>query len=965
MIVGMVGRNVARRVACLALLIGAATAGVHAQKAADMAGSLVRPESSTLETRSPDARRLDALLNDAWKINLVADAPKAQAAFEQIRIEAERLGLTRQVAGALHGLATIESNLERNQTAKPLLERALHLYRLAGDEVGEARSERALASLIGLAGDRARAVAMLWHARDTFKRLDLKWDLALTYHHLVYQTDIEIREGLMEEALAAAREGGERWVECSMHHSLGDAFFNKGDYTGAFQALTTALACYETTDHISDKGRVLISLGRIQRAHGQFERALSLYKQAYALQQQVHDEPAALQSLNAIGVAYGYLGRFDEARQCYEEALSRSQAMGSERYVAFLLGALGSVYVNLGRYEKAIELLQQSLSLEKGPARIYRYNELANALAFLGRFDEAMVAADQAVALSREDSSMRVTTLATRASITQHMNRLEASDNDMSEALTLIEDLRAKALPQDIMKRSFTDTNQQWFGMAIEIRSRRGDIRGSLQIAEQARSRAFLDLLASRHVEKAAAGPLDATHAMTPQNGLPAALLGATDAPPVTTLAATTARDALPTRGAAAAPADIIAPYMPALAADVDSPLSARAPTIDEMIATAVRLRSTMLIYWVGTHATLAWVISPTGEVHEATVNVELARLSELTRATTSLLKDGGAALTFAGPSQTQPWRDLYQLLIKPVRAHLPTTPGSLVTVVPHGPLYQLSFAALQDDAGRYLIESYRLHYTPSVGVLAYTTAEGRHRPASPDAKALLIGDPSAPASDPSDGALAALPWARREVTEIGTLIGAKRARVITEGEATEGRVREEIEEADLLHFATHGVIRQNESMSSFLALSSPGRSSPAASAGKIGSDADGKLTADEVYGLRLHADLVVLSACGTALGPMTGDGVIGFTRAFLYAGARSVIATEWNVPDQTGYEVMRRFYRSRKGSHDTSDALREAQLEVLSSLRSGKLRVDTPGGTVALRENPLFWAGFVLVGRP
>jgi CHAT domain-containing protein len=158
--------------------------------------------------------------------------------------------------------------------------------------------------------------------------------------------------------------------------------------------------------------------------------------------------------------------------------------------------------------------------------------------------------------------------------------------------------------------------------------------------------------------------------------------------------------------------------------------------------------------------------------------------------------------------------------------------------------------------------------------------------------------------------------------------------------------------------------------MSSFLALARPDDGhgdAPAASPGLHRTDAltDGKLTADEVYGLRLHADLVVLSACGTALGPMSGDGVIGFTRAFLYAGARSVIATEWNVPDQTGYEVMRRFYRFRKASNDTSEALREAQLSVLGALRTGKVRVQTPGGMVALRENPLFWAGFVLVGRP
>jgi CHAT domain-containing protein/tetratricopeptide (TPR) repeat protein len=957
----MVGTNVARRVACLLLALGAATAGVRAQKAADMSGSLSREHASlALDARTPDARRLDALLDEAWTLNFVAEPLKAQAAFEKVRIEAERLGLTHQVAGALRGLAGVESSQERNQNALALAERSLHLYRLAGDAFGEARTLRMLGSLEGLAGHHDKALEMLFKARDTFARAGDKKELALTYYSLIYQVGIDEREGIFEEALTAARNAGERWIECTIHHSYGDGMFNKGNYTGAYGELTTALGCYEETDKIADKGRVLISLGRIQRAHGQYERALALYKQAYALQQQVHDEPAALQSLNAIGVAYGYLGRFEEARQCYEEALSRAQAMGSERYIGFLLGSLGSAYSSLGQYEKAIELLKQSIALEKGPNKVYRWYELANTLAWLGRLDEALAAADQAIGMSRDDSTVRVSALAMRAAITQRMNRLESSDNDMRDALKLIEDIRAKTLPQDIMKRSFSDTNQEVFGMAIDIRSRRGDVKGSLEVAEQARSRAFLDLLASRHVEPATVGLTTRSRAMTPQNGLPPGMLSANMTTPVAPPAPGSAsiNASLPTRGSAA---DIIAPYM-APRADVASPLNATAPTIDQMIATAGRLRSTMLVYWVGVHSTLAWVITPTGEVQATTIQVERTKLSELTRATTSLLKDGGAALTFAGPAQTQPWRDLYQLLIKPVREYLPTTPGSLVTIVPHGPLFQVSFAALQDDAGKYLIESHRLHYTPSVGVLAYTTADARQHAAAADAKALLIGDPASPASDPSDGALAALPWARREVTEIGALIGSKRARVITEQDATEGRVRAEIEEADLLHFATHGVIRQDESMSSFLALASP-----TASAAKAGAspDADGKLTADEVYGLRLHADLVVLSACGTALGPMTGDGVIGFTRAFLYAGARSVIATEWNVPDQTGYEVMRRFYRFRKTSHDTSDALREAQLEVLSSLRGGKLKVETPGGTVALRENPLFWAGFVLVGRP
>lgn len=947
------------------LLVCPRTAG--AQKAADPEAGLVK-SAGTLPSASPDVQRLDKQLDDAWAIDMAAQPAKAQAAFEQVRVEAERLGLTRQVAGALRGMAGVESAQERNVSAKTLVLRARELYRVAGDELGEARATRQLGGLTCILGDHEQGLRLLYQARDTFARLDDKRDLAFTYYNIVYQLHDETRDGVVADALAAARAAGLLWVECSVRHSYGDGLFSRGDYAAAYPELTAALACYEKTDKVGDKGRVLVSLGRVERAHGQYERALAFYQKAYAIQQEAHDEPAAIQSLNAIGVAYSYMDRLEDARKCYEEALERSKALGSERFIAFMTANLGNVYAELGQYTKGLELLQQGLALEKNAGnRITRHWQIASVLANLDRLDEALASVNQAVTLADDDRVRRINALALRAGILQRLNRLDASDADLQEALGLIEEVRGKTLAQDFMKRGFSESTQAVFAAAIDVRTRRGDARGALAFAEQARSRAFLDLLASRRTEPTAVGLVASTEAMAPQNGIPVGFLSSPA--PAASTADAVAATSLPTRGAGGDP---VAPYMssPTPALDIASTSSAVAPTPDEMIATAARLRSTLLVYWVGYQSTVAWVITPAGQIHSRTIPVEPKKLSELARATTSLLKDNGAGLAFITAAQAQPWRDLYQLLIKPVREYLPTTPGSLLTIVPHGPLFQVSFAGLQAEDGRYLIESYRLHYTPSIGVLAYTTAEARQRLMDPAAKALLVGDPAPPATDPGDEDLAALPWARREVTEIGSIIGARRADVITEGQATEAHVREEIEGANLLHFATHGVIRQSEAMSSFLALARPDDGHGIASAVSPASrrtDAltDGKLTADEVYGLRLHADLVVLSACGTALGPMSGDGVIGFTRAFLYAGARSVIATEWNVPDQTGYEVMKRFYRFRKASHDTSDALREAQLSVLGALRTGKLRVETPGGTVALRENPLFWAGFVLVGRP
>ncbi|HWT46876.1 MAG TPA: CHAT domain-containing protein, partial [Vicinamibacterales bacterium] len=114
-----------------------------------------------------------------------------------------------------------------------------------------------------------------------------------------------------------------------------------------------------------------------------------------------------------------------------------------------------------------------------------------------------------------------------------------------------------------------------------------------------------------------------------------------------------------------------------------------------------------------------------------------------------------------------------------------------------------------------------------------------------------------------------------------------------------------------------------------------------------------------------LDADLVLLSACRTALGPISGDGVAGMTRAFVYAGAASVMATTWDVADAPTVRLVQRFYRRRLRGAGKAAALREAQLQLLTDLRGGRVIVQEPDGPVALRPDPYFWAGFVLVGEP
>jgi CHAT domain-containing protein len=290
-------------------------------------------------------------------------------------------------------------------------------------------------------------------------------------------------------------------------------------------------------------------------------------------------------------------------------------------------------------------------------------------------------------------------------------------------------------------------------------------------------------------------------------------------------------------------------------------------------------------------------------------------------------------------------------VLIASIRDQLPRTPGALLTIIPHGALMNVSFAALQDRAGRYLLEDYAIHYAPAGAVLQFT-AGLRHTDARRGA-ALLVADPSIAARSALDTPLPPLPGSRQEVARIAALLPRGRVTVLEGGDAAEPRVVAAAAGTSIVHFATHAIVRDDRPNDSYLAFG------PAAGA------ADGLLTARDVYDLRLRADLVVLSACRSGGGPVTGDGIATFARAFMYAGAPSLVVSLWDVADEPTSRLLPAFYRSWLAGASKARSLRRAQLELLADLRAGNVRVITKAGPVVLPEDPKFWAGFVLIGEP
>ena len=236
-----------------------------------------------------------------------------------------------------------------------------------------------------------------------------------------------------------------------------------------------------------------------------------------------------------------------------------------------------------------------------------------------------------------------------------------------------------------------------------------------------------------------------------------------------------------------------------------------------------------------------------------------------------------------------------------------------------------------------------------------FTARERRPQPRS--AAMLIVSDPDPARRSTLDPPLARLPGARTEAIAIARQLPASRVLRLTGAAATESAVRARAPTRAVLHFAAHTVVSDNDPFGSYLAL---GRST----VNGAGEDGDGVLTAQDVYRLKLSADLVALSACRSASGTVAGDGVAAFARAFVYAGAASVIASVWDVADQPSDRLLPAFYRAWLGGATKAAALRQAQLRLLADLRAGRVRVNTAVGPVPVPEHPVFWAGFILFGE-
>jgi len=332
-----------------------------------------------------------------------------------------------------------------------------------------------------------------------------------------------------------------------------------------------------------------------------------------------------------------------------------------------------------------------------------------------------------------------------------------------------------------------------------------------------------------------------------------------------------------------------------------------------------------LLAYYTASEWTGVFVVSK-GKILGLKLDASRKQLAEKVKEFRKETEEGLTVKVFMSKEYEKPLTDLYEILIKPVENEL--IGKKHLVVVPHGMLHYLPFQALRNPEGKYLIGSYTVSYLPSASVLKYAREKNRGNHANLFAVANPVTD------------LSPLPAAEVEAREVSALFEKKQ--VLVGPGATKIKFKSDGVRYDLLLFSTHGEMIESDPLKSNLRFTPTQQD-------------DGKLTVSEIFDMEVRANLVTLSACETGLARGTkgdfpqGDDLVGLSRAFIHAGAPSVVASLWKVSDESTVVMMRSFYRNLQ-TMPKAEALQQAQL--------GLAKAST-----MTSSHPYFWAPFILVG--
>ena len=831
------------------------------------------------------------------------------------------------LAIALKQLGTLASSSGDVRAAVRSYEEALALLRQSGDGRQEASVRNRLGLAYQLLGEPDRARSLFEEALEISRRLqDSRFEAsALNNLALWAKSTGEVHRAieLFREVLDVLERLGNPNTEASTLLNLGFSYMTLGRLPEARDVLQDALKIREEIGRAPQLANVLAALGRLDHlsddavsAVGHLQRAIGLYREA-------GDRLGEAGALDRLGTAYRASGRLAEALEAYQESLAIFEVSGNRLHTAHTTSNLGCLLGDLERWEEALGKLVQA-------------HEELETLGDRGGLAHVKFC---------------------RAQVERGRGRLKAARHWIEGALEVVDDLRSLALRQGHRYPSLSfwqDYSELYVDVLMELHEQEPEAGHDIvafEASDLARARRLAEMLQESRIDV--------------RSGVDARLLERERSVQRQLNAAEMRRQGLLAAGEASGEVVELERSLRRLLLEweeMQAEFKAASPRFAELRQPSpVRLDEVqqllepdtlLLSYVLAEERSFLFLVSR--ERLTSYVLPGRGRLDELARVVYNGLKESYQRRTQVQRQAVT--RTLSQVLVGPILEELG---GHRLLVVGDGMLHYIPFAALPwpADSGaeeeELLIDRYEVVHLPSAAVIRSLRQRAGQR-TKPSRTVAVLADPVFSPRDErfpeaevrgaaSSGLpLRRLPHTREEAEAILEGVVPEQRLVALGFEASAELVRSgRIQEYGVLHFATHGVLDEVRPELSGVVLSM---------FDEEGRPRDGHLRLHEIYSLQLPADLVVLSACRTALGRrVRGEGLVGLTHGFFYAGASRLLVSLWDVHDEATAELMTAFYRG----------LLEEGLSPTTALRAAQRRIRREERWRAA----YFWAGFVLEG--
>ncbi len=782
------------------------------------------------------------------------------------------------------------------------------------------------------------------------------------------------------QALPHLRALGNQRGEANTLSNIGVAYNMLGEQQKALDNLQQSLLLRRSTGDRNGEAYTLSNIGSAHGRSGEYQKALDYYNQAQVIQRETGNRAQEAETLDLIGTAYSALGQPERALDYHQQALQIQRATGNIRREAIALSNLGHVYNLLSQPDKALDRFNQALSIFRN----------------IGDLNNAAV------------------TLEGSARAKRMAGNLDDARKYIEESLTLIETVRARSGSQQLRasyRASMAKVYEFYIDLLMQQHSANpslGHDAEAFQASERGRARSLLELLSEAHVDIRRG--VD-TAVIERERNL-TQLLNAKAQRQIQLIARKGSQDEIATlnkeistlEGEYQQVQTTIRKTSPGYAA-----LTQPQPLTLKEIQQQLDPDTLLLEYSLGEERSYMWAVAQ--KSLKSYVLPKREQIEKVARRVYELLttrsrsKPGENAavkqlrIAQADSQLQDATRELSQLVVGPFASELGT---KRLVVVPDGALQYVPFGALPvpfvvrsqlsvansrtaDNEHRTPNNGQRTNDTPlivdnevmslpSASAIAVQRRGLRGRKPAANAVA-VIADPvfssnderfksnvrtAAQRQDQIDGVASTriiehladdsgkleirrLRFTRQEAEQILAVApSASNLKAIDFKANRATAIGGDLSKYRYVHFATHGYLDSERPDLSAVVLSL---------VDEQGKPQDGFLRAHEIYNLNLPAELVVLSACQTGLGKeIKGEGLVGLTRGFMYAGARRVVVSLWNVNDKATAELMRRFYRRMlKDKQTPAASLRVAQIEMWRQKQW---------------QSPYYWAAFTMQGE-